>query len=111
LWQTLVPLAWNLPGTPPPTPHILSNLFWRTVSNNRGAATRGEALDQPYIHMFQMEAKTTASAQWAQSKIQFFLRTKHDEGVNIDVPVDPRRVDRMMLREMTCRTQWRSCKD
>src|SRR5262245_40468810 len=26
LWATLMPVAWNLPGSPPPSPDVLSNL-------------------------------------------------------------------------------------
>jgi hypothetical protein len=96
VWPILIPLVWNLPGPPPTTPDILSNLFWRTVSCNRGAPSRGEALDHDWITHIKAEARTLASAPWALRNIQMFLRTKHDEGVNIDTPLDPRRVDDMM---------------
>jgi len=95
LWNILIPLVWNLSGTPPTTPDILSNLFWRTVSFNRGAETRGEALDQPWIRQIKNEAKSKTSRQWAQRHVEMFLRTKHDEGVNVDVPVDPGRINEM----------------
>jgi hypothetical protein len=96
VWAILIPLVWNHPGPPPPTPDILSNLFWRTVSCNRGAPSRGEALDHEWIARIKVEAKALSSAPWALQLIQMFLRTKHDEGVNIDTPLDPRRVDTMM---------------
>jgi hypothetical protein len=95
LWNILIPLVWNLSGTPPPTPDILSNLFWRTVSFNRGSETRGEALDQPWIRQIKNEAKSKTSRQWAQRHVEMFLRTKHDEGVTVDVPVDPGRINEM----------------
>jgi hypothetical protein len=95
LWNILIPLVWNLSGTPPTTPDILSNLFWRTVSFNRGSETRGEALDQPWIRQIKNEAKSKTSRQWAQRHVEMFLRTKHDEGVNVDVPVDPGRINEM----------------
>ena len=95
LWKILIPPVWNLPGAPPLTPDILSNLFWRTVPFNRGAESRGEALDQSWIRHIKAESKTKASKQWAQQYLLMFLRTKHDEGVNIDVPLAPGRVDQM----------------
>jgi len=95
VWSLLIPLAWNLPGPPPPSPDVLSNLFWRTVTCNRGSEKRGEALDQADIRQIQLEAKTKTSPDWARFHISRFLRHKHDEGVNIDLPLDPHRIDRM----------------
>jgi hypothetical protein len=97
LWAILIPPAWNLPGTPPATPNILSNLFWRTVTCNRGAPSRGEALDHAWINHIKAEAQAgvNPTAHWANRYIQMFLQTKHDEGVNIDIPLDPGRVDQM----------------
>jgi hypothetical protein len=95
LWATLIPLAWNLAGPPPASPDVLSNLFWRTVTYNRGSEKRGEALDQPDIRRIQFESKTKASAEWARFHILAFLRHKHDEGVNVDMPVEPHRIDQM----------------
>ena len=94
-----MPLAWNLPGSPPPA-DTLGNLFWRTVSNNRGSTKRGDALDQHYITEFKREArlypkKTPAAVRWACSVISFFLETKRVEGVNIDLPVIPWKLDEM----------------
>lgn len=96
VWNTLIPLVWNLPFPAPTTPHILSNLFWRTVTCNRGAPSRGEALDLPYIMRIRDEQALLASPQWARNHMLMFLRTKHDEGVNIDTPIHPNRVDQMM---------------
>jgi hypothetical protein len=95
LWNLLVPRAWTLGGAAPATPDILSNLFWRSVPFNRGSVLRGEALDQPWIDIVKRESKTKASSDWALRWMERFLRTKHDEGVNIDVPVDPARVNDM----------------
>lgn len=96
LWQILIPLVWNLPGDPPPTPDILSNLFWRTVKCNRGAPTRGEALDHAWIYYIQREARKCAPTPLlARTYIEMFLRSKYDEGLNIDVPHDPGKLDEM----------------
>jgi hypothetical protein len=96
VWRILMPLGWTLPGGGPPnTPNILSNLFWRAVPFNRGSVERGEALDQPWINWIKAEPAANRTAQWARNHIEMFLRTKHDEGVNIDVPMAPGRVDQM----------------
>ncbi len=99
LWELVMPLAWNLSGSPPPA-DTLGNLFWRTVRNNRGSTKRGDAFDQDYITEFKREAKlfpkkTAAATHWAWFVIKFFLETKRIEGVNIDVPVQPGKVDEM----------------
>jgi hypothetical protein len=97
VWPILIPLAWNLPGAPPDTPHLLSNLFWRTVTLNRGAPSRGEAVDLQWIgHIKREAAAKKVTPLWARQYIEFFLRTKHDEGVNIDVPMNPHRVNDMV---------------
>jgi hypothetical protein len=97
LWKIVMPLAWNLGGNVP-DPNSLSNLFWRTVTNNRGSTKRGDAFDQDYINQFKREArqfpnKTPDAVHWANGVIEFFLHTKHDEGVNIDTPMQPHRID------------------
>lgn len=99
LWKLVMPLAWNLPGSPP-SADTLGNLFWRTVSNNRGSTKRGDALDQDYITEFKRQAqlhpkKTPSAAHWAWFVIGFFLETKKIEGVNIDLPLAPGKVDEM----------------
>ncbi|MDQ2776462.1 MAG: hypothetical protein M3Y57_16335 [Acidobacteriota bacterium] len=78
----------------------MGNLFWRTVSNNRGSTKRGDALDQDYITEFKRQAqlypkKTPAAVHWAWFVIGFFLETKRIEGVNVDVPLAPGKVDEM----------------
>lgn len=95
LWPILMPLGWNLPGAPPPTPDVLSNLFWRTVTCNRGSEQRGEALDQRDIRRILAASQPERTPQWARQQILAFLRHKHDEGVNIDMPLDPARIDQM----------------
>ena len=95
VWNLLIPVLWNQPGAAPQTPDILSNLFWRAVPFNRGAESRGEALDMNSIRIIKNEAKGKTTKAWAQKQVEIFLRTKHDEGVNVDIPVDPRRVDEM----------------
>jgi hypothetical protein len=97
VWSVLIPPIWNLPGQPPTSPDILSNLFWRTVTYNRGAATRGEAVDLPWILHIKAEAPGKASPAWARQYVEMFLRTKHDEGVNVDVPIDPHRLDQQLV--------------
>lgn len=97
LWDIVMPLAWNLEGDPP-GPNTLSNLFWRTVGNNRGSTKRGDAFDQDYIEMFKRQAKqfpnkTPEAVHWAFSVIEFFLQTKHVEGTNVDLPMQPHRLD------------------
>jgi len=99
LWDTVMPLVWNLGGELPNV-NSLSNLFWRTVSNNRGSERRGDAFDQSYITEFKRQAKqypahTPEAVHWALSVVEFFLRTKHDEGVNIDLPMQPNRIDEL----------------
>lgn len=95
VWKILIPLAWSLPQKAPATPNILSNLFWRAVLFNRGAKAEGGQLDQPWIDIVKKESASQASKPWAQHHIERFLRTKHDEGVNIDVPVSPHRIAAM----------------
>jgi hypothetical protein len=69
---------------PPSNPNassfnVLSNLFWRDISWNRG-------LDAQCIHQIETEARTIqlnsrAGHEWRTRWIEIFLTTKHDEGL------------------------------
>jgi hypothetical protein len=102
VWVILMPDDLLGSDTPDGYSAVLSNLFWRDPHFNASC-------DQPVIAHIRAEAAKRSRRQdpsWADGWIQFFLRTKRDEGMLFaGVPEDPLTLDKRLF-EAHVGTNW-----
>jgi hypothetical protein len=99
VWTLLMPPEVRGPDRPDGCfMHVLSNLFWRGPNENR-------SFDQSLISVTQDEGRIYARKpprerqEWAGSRIEIFLRTKHDEALVFPGDhIDPSRFRNMEAR-------------